>query len=371
MSTDKGGNEQAIIYKGKAGFKCKPIQVKVKKGSFNALCNILRRENKSSDYMVNQLIGDESARIQPIDEKVAANIMKQLDNGGYEYHTFVSKNEKKKSFLLKGLDEVDTNLIKENLVTAGFPNETKVRRFDTAHQRANPNEIYKKMYQITTPFSFDEKIIKNIVAILSIKVRIEKMKKQPAVQCKRCQGYWHTAAGCHNRYKCVKCATDHGPGECPRNTNNNVSLKCVNCGGPHSANNRRECETYKKKIAPVIEAKAMKSGNSNATGGWKPIVETVKPTRNGSSEKKSTVPASVFNEQQGGKPAWSNLGNDRLCKSNVNIGAFTSSNGQVSGSTFGGTSSVPNGFEIFMLSMSNFMDRTSKVMEVLVNKLNQ
>lgn len=86
----------SVIYKGKSGFKVKPIQVKVKRESFNALANILRRNNKSNEYIINQLISSDTARIQPLDEKISKNITDLLTQNGYQFHTILGNEDKKK-----------------------------------------------------------------------------------------------------------------------------------------------------------------------------------------------------------------------------------------------------------------------------------
>jgi len=55
-------------------------------------------------------------------------------------------------------------------------------------------------------------------------------------QCKNCQAFGHSASNCFLQYRCVKCADSHQPGNCPRNNDRNIPLKCANCGQEHTAN---------------------------------------------------------------------------------------------------------------------------------------
>jgi len=74
-------------------------------------------------------------------------------------------------------------------------------------------------------------------------------KKKVIMQCKRCQRYGHAAPNCNMRYRCVKCNTPHGPGECStRNTNNQTTLYCTLCKKIGHSASYKGCEKYKEMI---------------------------------------------------------------------------------------------------------------------------
>lgn len=69
------------------------------------------------------------------------------------------------------------------------------------------------------------------------------IKKFIATQCRRCQKFGHAAANCNNVYRCVKCTSDHRPGECLKTKEDKP--ECVNCNGDHSANYKK-CISYEE-----------------------------------------------------------------------------------------------------------------------------
>lgn len=60
-------------------------------------------------------------------------------------------------------------------------------------------------------------------------------------QCTKCQRYGHTKNYCRLDARCVKCDGTHHYTAC--NKPRDAPVKCVNCGGPHSAN-YRACPYY-------------------------------------------------------------------------------------------------------------------------------
>lgn len=147
------------------------------------------------------------------------------------------------------------SLILEALVEAGFPKDTTITQHVTGFHKAHPESKHNLLYRVVTPNSFDEKIVNEIDAIFGLRVKFEKMKGSKIIQCKRCQGYFHTASSCNHAFKCVKCNEDHDIGKCPRDKNTELPIRCVNCGGAHSVNKYVECKYFIDKIAPIINKK--------------------------------------------------------------------------------------------------------------------
>lgn len=110
------------------------------------------------------------------------------------------------------------------------------------------------------------------------RVRIEKMKPSEIVQCRRCQRYQHTAAGCGFAYRCVQCVTVHLPGACPRAANKSLPLGCINCycarlkHDTHTANDHRNCEFYRTKTGSKSGTTA---ATSTSTGTESPATSTL------------------------------------------------------------------------------------------------
>lgn len=75
---------------------------------------------------------------------------------------------------------------------------------------------------------------------LKIKVESYRNKTGPA-QCHRCQGFFHSAIGCHIAPKCVKCGQNHLTKDCTKSKEE--PPKCGNCGQDHPAN-YKGCPKY-------------------------------------------------------------------------------------------------------------------------------
>lgn len=233
-----------------------PIQVNIGKDGYLALHQALNRKLGSGKFVANNMIANQAVRIQPSDDKSAKSITEFLESNKYGFHTFKNKAERGKCFILRGLNEVsNTENIREVLTQAGFPSETVVTQHTTGFQRAHPEIKHNILFRVVTPNSFDEKVLNEIDALFDLKVKFEKMKGNKIIQCKRCQEYFHTASSCHHPYRCVKCKENHDIGNCPRDANPDLPIRCVNCDGAHSANNFKECKYFQDKIAPILSKK--------------------------------------------------------------------------------------------------------------------
>lgn len=233
-----------------------PIQVNIGKDGYLALHQALNRELGSGKFVANNMITNQAVRIQPIDMENSTLITKFLFNHGYEFHSFKNKSERGKCYLLRGLNEVqNTDHIHAALVQGGFPTETTVTQHITGFQRAHPEIKHNILFRVVTPNSFDEKIINEIDALFDLKIKFEKMKGNKVIQCKRCQEFFHTASSCNHPFRCVKCKENHEIGKCPRDSNPDLPIRCVNCDGAHSANNYKECKYFNEKIAPILNKK--------------------------------------------------------------------------------------------------------------------
>lgn len=233
-----------------------PIQVNIGKNGYLALHEALNRKLGSGKFVANNMIANQAVRIQPIDNEIGSSIAEFLISHGYEFHSFKSKTERGKCYILRGLNEVqNTEHIHAALIQGGFPAETTVTQHITGFQKAHPEMKHNVLFRIVTPNSFDEKVISEIDALFDLKVKFEKMKGSKVIQCKRCQEYFHSASSCHHPFRCVKCKENHEIGKCPRDSNPDLPIRCVNCDGAHSANNHRECKYFNEKIAPILNKK--------------------------------------------------------------------------------------------------------------------
>jgi hypothetical protein len=70
-------------------------------------------------------------------------------------------------------------------------------------------------------------------------------------QCFKCNQWGHTQAACGKQEKCGQCAGPHATRVCPKER-----ISCVNCGRPHRAWQRKECNTFQAYLAGIQAKKA-------------------------------------------------------------------------------------------------------------------
>lgn len=73
--------------------------------------------------------------------------------------------------------------------------------------------------------------------------------------CRRCQRYSHHESKCSSNIKCTRCRQDHNRTDCP----DTATTVCINCAGPHSADDK-ECPKYIT-IQKALEIRARENIN--------------------------------------------------------------------------------------------------------------
>lgn len=182
-----------------------------------------------------------------------------------KYHfTHTYQPIKKKSFITRGINtafDFTAEEMQNELIRAGFPIDTIITEHITGYMRINtPNSA---LFRIVVPANFDENLFKQIKSIFGVIVKFVKFHSKSTTQCNNCQRFFHTGAGCHHQFRCVKCIQPHRPGAC--NKSDDAAPQCINCSGFHTANNINACDYYKNKILPIIEKKKKNNTNNNNT----------------------------------------------------------------------------------------------------------
>lgn len=241
--------------------KAQPIQLPGSGETKKVVYNLLNRKLKKNSFTISTSANN--MKIFPCSAEVNTEIIKVLENNQFEFHTYINDTDKQKCYILKGLENFfSLKEIEDALQAAGLSN-FKIALFQTGFQRANPSRKHKTMYKVIFDAVFDEKNLVNVNSILGIAITWEKIKKRTTTQCHNCQRFFHTAAGCHYKHRCVKCTEDHEPGKCSLNNDSTISvLQCVNCHGNHSANDIAKCSYYQEKIKPLVEGRNVKSNET-------------------------------------------------------------------------------------------------------------
>ena len=158
----------------------------------------------------------------------------QLEVANTKFYSFTPKEEKEKSFLLKGLDnnenvnEIFNEVTKHNNDNLKF---VKVSRFTTLKSKKE-NKILP-IYLVQLSANSQTNLLHKIKCLNHQTIWWEKLKKRDSIQCKKCQRFGHTASNCKLDYRCVKCEKNHQPGECEippiTEVDDKSKLYCVTC----------------------------------------------------------------------------------------------------------------------------------------------
>lgn len=219
-------------------------------------------------------------RIYPSSLKQHNEIVNILVTSSYDFHTYSTKDQRRKCFMIRGITSefgFECKNIYDELVRAGFPENTAVTSHSTSRLKANCRHA---LYKVIVADTFDEHIFKAVRSKLGIAVRFERYISKSTTQCSRCQYFFHTAAGCHRPFRCVKCISNHEPGCCSKPIDSEP--QCVNCLGFHSADNHHNCDYYKKNIQPILDRRKDVSTMKNHSNSNR-IIQNSKTKANASN----------------------------------------------------------------------------------------
>lgn len=245
--------------------KIPPIQVSYSKDGFSVLYQRLTRAIGANQFTLDPKGNGLGARIYPAGENQHLAITKLLADNGYEFHTYLTSANKRKCFIVRGINSSSGFTCSElcdELIRAGLPESSTVIKYETGHMRANSGGVH--LYKVLVPALLDESIFKMVRSVFGIGVSFTKFVSKAITQCSNCQSYFHTAAACHRKHRCVKCISDHPFGQCPKNVSPDSKPQCINCAGFHTANNQVQCDYFIKTIQPIIAKKSSVAGNSGA-----------------------------------------------------------------------------------------------------------
>lgn len=174
-------------------------------------------------------------RIFPSTEADYRAITKFFSNDSIPYHTYQLPSEKLLNVVLRGIPvEVAVEEIFKDLRELGFTPELVVRMRRTRDKAPMPLVLVK------VPRA--QKAIYHLTEVVSLEISVETLKAKSSIgQCFRCQKFGHAQSRCTAPRRCVACAEEHPPSECPRLKTEPAT--CANCKGEHPAN-YRGCERF-------------------------------------------------------------------------------------------------------------------------------
>lgn len=212
----------------------------------------------------------EENSIQCKDKDTYNNMKEILKKNEIKYFTYTPKNEKPKSYVMKGLSgELTEAEVKKALTDMEIPNLDiiKVARIDKTKGEDGgiSHRVGQCVYLVQINQTSDHRDLININELINQKIRWEHFKNPKVFQCRKCQRLDHASSGCKLGYRCVKCTENHEPGKC--NTKELKDFSCVNCENKGHPASYRGCpfikfaqkqidkqkETKKKKIISQLE----------------------------------------------------------------------------------------------------------------------
>lgn len=259
-------------------------------------------------------------------------ILEFLDNNYSRYFTYTPINEKPLNLLIKYIDssftedDVKSDLLKLNTEVKLL----KIKIFETSKPLFG-----KHIWLVQTENNEKTKSILGSQKLCSSIVKIEILKSNSVLQCKKCQRFEHSASNCHNAYRCVKCGKEEGetdsnnvvighkPGECPLVSNKNEgasqtdTLFCCNCKKSGHTANYTKCEKFAEQIQKrnirIAKAEEKKSMFNNFITNGMSFAEQVKfnqnNNNNGGAKVNKKRPQSSSQDNTHTKPIHNNTNN--------------------------------------------------------------
>ena len=182
-------------------------------------------------------------------------IVNSLKAAEIEHFTFTEIENRHKLFVVKGFDNIQSEIILKTLNEDNIP-ASKV------------HPLYRKDDSATFLVSFEKGKINlatlksqhQIVNHLQVTWETYNNKKKRTTQCRNCQRWGHSSLNCGFKTRCVKCLESHQVGQCTRkdNTEPLEKLFCVNCKKSGHPANSTTCEVYKE-FSLKIEGQKKKS----------------------------------------------------------------------------------------------------------------
>lgn len=185
---------------------------------------------------------NENTNIHINDATEWKSLKSTLSENKLEFHSYTHRDEKTHAFVLRGLDHAP-------------PPEMIVRELRELHgvevtQCYTMNKTRRPAYLVITKSDTTLTKISKIRALEYTMVTWQRYQNnKKIIQCHRCQAWGHATSNCFAAPKCLKCAEGHLTTNCTK-TDKDTPAKCVNCGGPHPANNV-ECTVYLQKLKAI------------------------------------------------------------------------------------------------------------------------
>lgn len=152
-----------------------------------------------------------------------------LKRNSIEFFSFTPKNNRPFKAVLSGLDLMNANIVKGDLIKLGL----QVLDVKSVHRTAENNReiILYVVYLVKGTVSMRELREKfNAINRIRVKWEYHAKRRNKLTQCHNCQMFGHGALNCNVRAFCSICAGSHNTTNCTA-----TNIKCINCGGQHKS----------------------------------------------------------------------------------------------------------------------------------------
>lgn len=208
------------------------------------IINNLKIQKKEISVHESNGNGIKSYTIYTTSPEIYAKIKQALDELKLEFYTYTPKEEKPKSFIIKGIKgHFTADDIKAELSELALPGVVVLSVTNFHFDKENA-EKHHHLVQVTSDSPTTDLL--KVKSLAYQRVHWERLRKPLLYQCRRCQRIGHSGKNCHLAFRCVKCAEAHGPGKCPiDNASGKEALKCSNCGQSGHPASYRGCPYIK------------------------------------------------------------------------------------------------------------------------------
>lgn len=201
----------------------------------------LSKKINRGDYLIRNL--NNATQIRATNMQAHNDIRELLSTNNIQHYTYSNDRPKFKKFVLYGLNTEDIGDIKSDLCEYGLsPVDIKQMtiRKPRYHDHSNYIIYFDQEEKVTLPKLQQAKYICNTLVTWDY----YKNKSDQCLQCQNCLRYNHGARECSMKVVCFLCAENHNAEECTLMQQKietkadkipSDCLKCVNCGGKHTA----------------------------------------------------------------------------------------------------------------------------------------
>jgi len=237
-----------------------------------------------------------NATVYPYDIEQHKNLFENFKDAKLNCYTYNYKNQRPKVMILRGIhQETSTEEIKKDLTDKGLKiiNIYNIYKF-VKDVNGDGKQVKLPCFTVILEHNTNISEILGIIGCCGYKVSWETKRKQSVTQCRRCQAFGHVSSCCNLQYHCVKCSKSHVPGECPRNNDNTIPLKCFNCGDDHVASSQ-DCPERKNYVSRLNGT----FNNNNKNSKYKHNTYNAPKLFNSNYQNKEVSFANLFDQNQG------------------------------------------------------------------------